>query len=636
MVQLKSWLRSARLLKDSIAFLAIFIGQLALAEPYSTKQVDDGYVIYFACILLTPIAIFIAFLILQFWSSLILERALSCYTEHFSKEERVFAALGGLCRAILPLAMTTAIGFYCIPFLANKDFNTILAGTLSSMLFLQLLVMAVLSPYIPRARLFQADEIYVRSVWRFFRATLWIFGTGIITTSGAEILLDLPKEQVILIKHSFAALIISYLLLSVFRARMAIKNILDSTYKDNGVWISIFCAINKRWGILFGCGSLFLLGAEFCVLDGISYAHWIKPMAYGLIGLAGTQIVVACALQLLSKIRCKLEEKHTQNDIFLQRVKKNISHIESLTIATLYTVLILILCHFYGLSIIEATKTPWGHFFLISCIGNVFLVCLGIVLYQALTLLVDYKIALVQTQNIEKEKRLRTFLPLLRSVIHVAIFFLIIAGIIENLGFSITPLVAGFSVLSLAISFGAQEVTKSFIQGTIVLIEDDMDTGDYVTINGISGFVERMSIRAVYVREISGTLHIIPYSVVNAFCNLSRDYTLQIYELTVDPHEHVSRVIQALEEVGQEMLAEEVYQKQIIEPVQVFGVTPFDRKGVTVLWAIKTHPDPLKLVGFEFYKRLKQKFDVMGINVPAELYKIYTAEDQLFASQRRA
>jgi small conductance mechanosensitive channel len=237
-------------------------------------------------------------------------------------------------------------------------------------------------------------------------------------------------------------------------------------------------------------------------------------------------------------------------------------------------------------------------------------------------------------QNPEKEKRLRTFLPLLRSLIHIIILLLVVCGVVENLGFSITPLIASLSVFGLAVSFGAQEVTKSFIQGAIVLIEDDMDAGDYVTINGVSGFVERMSIRAVYVREITGTLHTIPYSTVGAFCNLSRDYTFQIYELTMDPREQVSHVVQALEEVGQELLAEEYYRRQIIEPVQVLGVTPFDGKGVTVLWTIKTHPDPIKLIGFEFYRRLKQRFDAMGLNIPIDLHKIYAAGDQLFAQAR--
>ncbi|MDR1910472.1 MAG: mechanosensitive ion channel [Holosporales bacterium] len=630
----RTWSRVAYCLVS--VFFAIWACAQEITISYNIASVDAVYARYYF-LFLCFVVIFVAFLVMQFWSSWTLERILMNNTEHFAKAERVFTLLGGFCRAAVLLIIVTSFGYYGVHLIENdsiREFNVILVTTLSSMAILRLLVMTVISPYVPHARLFEINENYVRSLWRFFGIALWIGGSGIIVTSAADIVFTVSDATLQFLEHCFYTLMISYVLWSVFRARAAIESILNKTYKNDGIWKNIFCSLNKRWWLFFGCGGLLSLGAEFCVLEGsfIPYSACVGPVAYSLIALAATQLLIACILCLSSKIRHVLGTEDKQSDTFFQRAQRNIVRTESLVIAALYTALVLIICHFCGLSVSQVAGTSWGHVILISLLGNIFFVCFGIVLYQALTIFIDYKIALVQTQNPKKERRLRTFLPLLRSVIHVAILFLGIAGVIENLGFSITPLVAGFGVLSLAISFGAQEVTKSFIQGTIVLIEDDMDTGDYVTINGTSGFVERMSVRAVYVREITGTLHIIPYSVVNAFCNLSRDYTFQMYELTIDPRERVARVIQALEEVGQEMLAEEVYRKQIIEPVQVLGVTPFDGKGVTVLWTLKTQPDPLRLVGFEFYKRLKQKFDVMNINVPVELHKIYSAEDRLSAS----
>ncbi|MDR0407248.1 MAG: mechanosensitive ion channel [Holosporales bacterium] len=602
----------------------------------NTETLSEGY----TSVLLYPFIVFIIFLIVQFWASWILERALIRYINHSSKIDHLFFTFGSLCRSMVPIALFALLGFYEASFLQSRSLHTFyvtFVGTLSSAAFLRLFAMAVLSPYTPHARLFRAAEIHMRSLWSFIKTTLWITSIGIITVSSAQFLLEFPKTTITLTKHSLLSIALCYMLLSVFRARSAIKDLLNSTHKENNisVWIDIFCALNKRWWIFLGYGGVLLLGLEFYEIE-FKPANWLKPLAISLITIAGMQFIISCILWLPRKVRRILKESKAQNSTFLERAQKSLTQIESLTIAIFYIFLVLLIGHFCGLSIFHAASTPWGHIILVSFLGNAFLMCAGIVLYQALTLCIDYKITLVQAENPEKEKRLRTFLPLLKSVFHVAIFFVVLAGIVENLGFSIAPLLAGFSVLGLAISFGAQEVTKSFIQGTIVLIEDDMDTGDYVTINGISGFVERMSIRAVYVREVSGTLHVIPYSTVSAFCNLSRDYTLQIYELTIDPRENVAKVTQALEEVGQELLTDDSYKEQVTEPVQIFGITPFDLKGITLIWAIKTHPDPLKLVGFEFHRRLKKKFDTMGIDVPVQPIRCYTAADPLFTQQRHA
>ncbi|MDR1266973.1 MAG: mechanosensitive ion channel [Holosporales bacterium] len=580
--------------------------------------------------LLFPLAvIFLGFCAAQLWATRILERGLlrkgSC------KVDGALATLWGLCRALLPLSVFGLLGFGWVhrtPPGHVWEFSTIMLSIVLEISVMRLVLMAVLSPHKPRARLCQVEDRIVQPLWSLLTNLFWLVGGTVLATRGVTLLLGWPAAEVHKLQYGCWWVIGGYSIIALFRARCPIKDALNGARQEHntGALMRVFYALNERcWILLSGSILLSLVPREF---------PFFAPFAWSLAALAGTQIALAILLRIFRALRRALTEGKAQGSMFLERSHKCVTQGESFIIAASYALLACCIGHFFGFSVFS-DHTSWGHIFFVGVLENIAFLCLGVVLYQISTLCIDYKLAVLQTQSPAKERRLRTFLPLLSSILHVSIFLLVLGGVVENLGISITPLLAGFGALGLAISFGAQEVMKSFIQGTIVLIEDDMDVGDYVTINAVSGFVERMSIRAVYVREISGALHIIPYSTVGAFSNLSRDYTFQIYELTMDPREEVTRVVQALEEVGRELLTEETYRKQITEPVQVLGISPFDGKGVTILWTVKTVPDPLKLVGFEFYRRLKCKFDAMKINVPVDLHKIYAAEDALFSQARR-
>lgn len=122
--------------------------------------------------------------------------------------------------------------------------------------------------------------------------------------------------------------------------------------------------------------------------------------------------------------------------------------------------------------------------------------------------------------------RLRTVLPFLKTTLLVAI--LLVAGltVLSQVGVNVAPLLAGAGVIGIAVGFGSQTLVKDVITELFLLLEDAMQVGDTVTVAGMTGTVEALSIRTIRLRAGDGSIYIIPFSAVTTVNNASRDSPL--------------------------------------------------------------------------------------------------------------
>jgi moderate conductance mechanosensitive channel len=93
----------------------------------------------------------------------------------------------------------------------------------------------------------------------------------------------------------------------------------------------------------------------------------------------------------------------------------------------------------------------------------------------------------------------------------------------REIGLDITPLLAGAGVAGLAIGFGAQSLIKDVIAGFFILMEDQFRVGDVIQAAGVSGQVERMSLRTTIVRDLQGTVHFTPNGEIKVASNLTKN-----------------------------------------------------------------------------------------------------------------
>ncbi|PRX26589.1 small conductance mechanosensitive channel [Paraburkholderia sp. BL18I3N2] len=222
--------------------------------------------------------------------------------------------------------------------------------------------------------------------------------------------------------------------------------------------------------------------------------------------------------------------------------------------------------------------------------------------------------------------RARTMLPLVRNVLLVSI--MTIAGIVTaaNLGINVTPLLAGAGVIGLAIGFGAQSLVTDLITGLFIIIEDTISVGDWIDVDGgHAGTVEHLSIRTVRLRDGQGAIHAIPFSQIKIVKNLSRDFAYAVFEVRMSFTTDVDQITQLIREVGADLMADFRYRREMLGPIEVWGLDRFDPNWMVVKGQIKTRPLQQWSVARAFNLRLKLKMDEAGIEIPVPQMRVYTS-----------
>lgn len=229
---------------------------------------------------------------------------------------------------------------------------------------------------------------------------------------------------------------------------------------------------------------------------------------------------------------------------------------------------------------------------------------------------------------LEQNPRVRTLLPLLRNAFMVVLVVIVSLIALAELGINIAPLLAGAGVIGLAIGFGSQALVKDVITGLFILFEDTMSVGDVVNLGGTAGLVEGMSIRTVRLRDLSGTVHTIPFGEVASVSNLTKEFSFYVMDIGVAYREDVDQVIQVIKDLGAELEADPEYGREMLAPIEIMGVDAFADSAVVIKARLKTRPIKQWFVGREFNRRMKNRFDELGIEIPFPHMTVYFGEDK--------
>lgn len=226
----------------------------------------------------------------------------------------------------------------------------------------------------------------------------------------------------------------------------------------------------------------------------------------------------------------------------------------------------------------------------------------------------------------ESGKRADTMANVLNGA--ALIFLLTMAGmiILMQLGVKLGPMIAAAGIGGLAIGFGAQNLVRDVISGFFILLEDQVRVGDVVQLNGQGGLVEAVTLRHIRLRDLSGTVHYFPNGAIDRVSNMTKVYSFYIIDMGVAYREDVDEVAAVMTRVVDEMLAEEPWSRDILEPLDVLGVDKFDDSAVVIRARIKTRALRQWAAGREFNRRIKKAFDAAGIEIPFPHRTVYWGE----------
>lgn len=227
-----------------------------------------------------------------------------------------------------------------------------------------------------------------------------------------------------------------------------------------------------------------------------------------------------------------------------------------------------------------------------------------------------------------QEQRTRTLLSLLRSVGLVIIAVMTVFMVLGALGVQLAPLLAGAGVVGLAVSFGAQSLVKDVISGLFLLFENQFGVGDVIRIEGVSGTVEKMTLRVVSLRDVHGAVHIVPNGQITKVSNLTRSWSRAVLDVSVAHSEDPDRAMAVLRAVGEELYEDPEWKPLLVEPVEVPGIENLTDAAVTIRVMAKTLPLKQWDVARELRRRIKLRFDRDGIEIPHASQTVYWGEGQ--------
>jgi small-conductance mechanosensitive channel len=221
-----------------------------------------------------------------------------------------------------------------------------------------------------------------------------------------------------------------------------------------------------------------------------------------------------------------------------------------------------------------------------------------------------------EVSAVELKKRMDTLDGLGGNVLQF--FIVMIAGLmaLRTFDLDIGPAIAGIGVVGVAVGFGAQHLVRDYLNGALILIENQFSKGDVVRVAGVSGTVEDFSLRRTTIRDLDGVVHTVPNGEIAIASNLTRVWSRINQDVTLAYGTDIDQATEVVDAVGKAMAADPIWKRRILEAPKVDRVAALAEYGITlkILGTVRA-PDQWAAAG-ELRKRLLAAFREHGIEIP--------------------
>jgi len=212
-----------------------------------------------------------------------------------------------------------------------------------------------------------------------------------------------------------------------------------------------------------------------------------------------------------------------------------------------------------------------------------------------------------------QEKRAKTLNTLLKSVLRYLIYFISALIILDLFKLPTASILASAGIIGLAIGFGAQNLVRDCITGFFLIFEDQFAVGDYIAAGGVEGIVEEIGFRVTKIRDFGGQLHFIPNGSIDRVSNFSSGNMRVMFDIQVSYDTDIEHAIKVLSDECRQIAAANA---TIVEGPSVLGVQELADSGVKLLIWAKTVPMEQWAACREIRRRLKERLDKEGIEIP--------------------
>jgi small-conductance mechanosensitive channel len=212
-----------------------------------------------------------------------------------------------------------------------------------------------------------------------------------------------------------------------------------------------------------------------------------------------------------------------------------------------------------------------------------------------------------------RQARLKTLLPIFRNLLFIVLLVMVALMALAALGVDIGPLIAGASVVGVAVGFGAQTLVRDIISGMFYMLDDAFRVGEYIQSGNYKGTVESFSLRSVKLRHHRGPLYTVPFGVLGAIENMSRDWVIDKLSVGVTYDTDLAKVKKIVKQIGKELQEDPELGPKIMETLKMQGVEQFGDFAIQIRMKMMTKPGEQFVIRRRAFAMIKQAFDANGI-----------------------
>lgn len=532
---------------------------------------------------------------------------------------------------VLPIAAFAAIAYVVMPLLEPTEVTRLVTISLVNASVIARAVMAAARMFfVPRATNLRIVKIGDETANYI---VLWIRRITNISVYGyffaeAALLLGLPEGGYVALIKVIGLLVALLLVILVLQNRAGIAAIIRGS-EDSGM--SGMRMLRRRVGDIWHVLAIIYIGAVFLVwaldVEG-GFEFVFRATALSIVIIFAAKLLIIGSRSAVDKGFGVRPEVMQRFPGLATRANRYFAILHLVITSAITMVAIFAVLEAWGVDSFGWVGTDTGRRVVGSLVSSTFVIVVAVVFWELVSSAIERYLARSADGEVQLSARAKTLLPLLRKALLIVVATIVSFIVLSEIGVNIGPLLAGAGVVGLAIGFGSQTLVKDVITGVFILAEDQFAVGDVVRVNDKAGLVEEITIRTIRLRDVGGNVHMIPFSSVGMVENMTKDFSRYVFDVGIAYREDVDEVIEVLRDLGAEMQEDDHYGALINQPIEIMGLDKFGDSAVIVRARLTTKPIKQWEVGREFNRRMKRRFDELGIEIPFPHQTIYFGEDK--------
>ncbi|WP_438391175.1 mechanosensitive ion channel domain-containing protein [Caballeronia sp. DA-9] len=473
------------------------------------------------------------------------------------------------------------------------------------------------APRAPGLRLIQMSDESAAFAHRWLVAIVSVTGAGIAFAEGAEplgltnVAHDSIVKAVALVAHVLVAIVI-------LKCRAPVAAWIRDSMRGHRSFVLLGNWAADMWAVI----AVFLVMALWFVwaLDVRNgYRTLFHLLGVSLLVIVAARVIAIVVFGALGRIFHAVAEAQDQatRSIAHQHAYRYYPLLRSILRALIIVGLVLTLLEVWGLHVFALFSSGGvGHRLASALITIAVAAVFAVVVWEGANVLVEQRLERWTASGDRlRAARLQTLLPMMRTALFIVIAMVVVMTGLSEIGVNTAPLLASASIFGVALGFGSQKLVQDLITGIFLLMENAMQVGDSVTLAGVSGTVEYLSIRTVRLRGGDGSLFTVPFSSVSTVNNTNRGIGNAAVRVSIAMGQDIGLASDTLKEIGASLRDDDAFKDGILSDFSLWGVDAVDGSTVTLAGQIQCRDTARWGVQREFNRRIVDRFAQQGIEI---------------------